>query len=93
MMRLTGCAAALMLALSTSSTNALAPNKSLNIERRNFFGIVGSAGAAALLGASGPANAAALKTGLASPFTGDFDDPNHPGCLRQVKGTCDFSQK
>lgn len=31
-----------------------------------------------------PANAA-IKTGAANSFTGDYDDPNHPGCLRQVK--------
>merc|ERR1712232_678013 len=23
--------------------------------------------------------------GQSSPFTGDYEDPNHPGCLRQVK--------
>jgi len=31
-----------------------------------------------------PANAA-IKTGVSNSFTGDYDDPNHPKCLRQVK--------
>merc|ERR1712008_549432 len=31
------------------------------------------------------ANAAAIRTGEGSSFTGDYDDPQHPGCLRQVK--------
>ena len=25
------------------------------------------------------------RTGLSSVFTGEYDDPNHPGCLRSVK--------
>lgn len=25
------------------------------------------------------------KTGLSSPFTGEYDDPNHPGCKREIK--------
>jgi len=29
--------------------------------------------------------AAPAKTGAASPFTGDYNDPQHPSCLRQVK--------
>ena len=31
------------------------------------------------------ANAVSAKTGLSSPFTGEYDDPKHPGCLRSVK--------
>jgi len=31
------------------------------------------------------ANDAETGDAPASPFTGDFEDPNHPGCLRQVK--------
>ena len=53
-----------------------------SVERRQFFGQL--AGAAALVAGAGEANAA-LKTGASSVFTGDYDDPNHPGCLRQVK--------
>lgn len=56
-------------------------------DRRNFFGAVGGAAAATAvaIGAPESANAAGIKTGIANPFTGDYDDPNHPGCLRQVK--------
>ena len=31
------------------------------------------------------ANAVSARTGAASVFTGEYDDPNHPGCLRSVK--------
>lgn len=55
--------------------------------RRMFFGyasgVVGGIGSIFQL-LPEPANAA-IKTGAANPFTGDYDDPNHPGCLRQVK--------
>jgi hypothetical protein len=53
------------------------------VERRNFFGQL--AGAAAVMAVGAPEAKAALKTGASNPFTGDYDDPNHPGCLRQVK--------
>lgn len=58
-----------------------------NLERRQLFGILGSTIAGAALVAASPeeAQAAPLKVGPSSPFTGDYDDPNHPGCLRQVK--------
>mmetsp|Transcript_33749 Transcript_33749/g.81596 ORF Transcript_33749/g.81596 Transcript_33749/m.81596 type:complete len:196 (+) Transcript_33749:127-714(+) len=80
--------------LATASTNALVTNnrspatKSFASDRRNFFGVLGGAAAAAVASAATPqpANAAgAIKTGPANPFTGDYDDPNHPNCLRQVK--------
>lgn len=79
-----------ILLLATASTNALVtnPNKALTFtsNRRNFFGLLGGGGAAAILASSSPANAAgSIKTGPANPLTGDYDDPNHPGCLRQVK--------
>merc|ERR1712113_1075470 len=32
-----------------------------------------------------PAFAASAKTGLSSVFTGEYDDPKHPNCLRSVK--------
>ncbi|KAL3941754.1 MAG: hypothetical protein SGBAC_003933 [Bacillariaceae sp.] len=54
-----------------------------SVDRRQWFGQ--AAGAAAVLVAGAQDAQAALKTGAASPFTGDYDDPNHPGCLRQVK--------
>lgn len=61
--------------------------------RRTFFGKSSefTKYAAAILVGSGiilqrPEPAiAAMKTGAANPFTGDYDDPNHAGCLRQVK--------
>merc|ERR1719506_416539 len=53
--------------------------------RAQVFGVLG--GAAAVVAGAGQASAAAstVKTGQASLFTGDYDDPNHPDCLRQVK--------
>eukprot|EP00571_Detonula_confervacea_P010733 CAMPEP_0172297824 /NCGR_PEP_ID=MMETSP1058-20130122/709_1 /TAXON_ID=83371 /ORGANISM="Detonula confervacea, Strain CCMP 353" /LENGTH=197 /DNA_ID=CAMNT_0013007019 /DNA_START=54 /DNA_END=647 /DNA_ORIENTATION=+ len=80
--------------LATASTNALVTNQSTTkpafaSDRRNFFGVLGGAAAVAAVAVTGvapPANAAgAIKTGPANPFTGDYDDPNHPDCLRQVK--------
>ena len=59
-----------------------------SVDRREMFGVIGSAitGAAVVASAPGEAQATpALKVGPANPFTGDYDDPNHPGCLRQVK--------
>mmetsp|Transcript_17477 Transcript_17477/g.20165 ORF Transcript_17477/g.20165 Transcript_17477/m.20165 type:complete len:221 (-) Transcript_17477:364-1026(-) len=66
----------------------------LSSSRRTFFGKsseLAKYAAATLAGSAGiilqrpaPANAA-IKTGAANPFTGDYDDPMHPGCLRQVK--------
>ena len=76
----------LALLATAGTTNALVTNQNaaFKSDRRNFFGIIGGATAAAI--ASAPANAAGgIKTGPANPFTGDYDDPNHPNCLRQVK--------
>lgn len=42
-------------------------------------------GGAALLASPQLASAVKATTGLSSQFTGDFDDPNHPGCLRTIK--------
>merc|ERR1712032_906601 len=55
--------------------------------RRQFLGLLGSgvAGVAILSGDAQEAGATAAKTGASSPFTGFFDDPNHPNCLRKVK--------
>ena len=72
------------LLATSATTNALVNHNKAFTSRRNFFGVLG--GAAAIVGTSKEANAAgAIKTGPANPFTGDYDDPNHPGCLRQVK--------
>lgn len=42
-------------------------------------------GGAALLVSPQLAGAVSARTGLSSKFTGDYDDPNHPGCLRTIK--------
>merc|ERR1719310_563601 len=42
-------------------------------------------GGAALLAAPQLAGAVKATTGLSSQFTGDYDDPGHPGCLRTIK--------
>lgn len=42
-------------------------------------------GGAALLAAPQLAGAVKATTGLSSQFTGDYDDPNHPNCLRTIK--------
>lgn len=76
---------ALLLLASFSGCNALAPH---HLEgRRAFFQGVASAvtATAVMVGSSESASAVIAKTGQASPWTGDYDDPNHPGCLRQVK--------
>lgn len=88
------CAAAAVLASSSSpganawsiSGGGISSGNAVG-RRQAFAGILGAAGAAAavVLAAPQEANAAAAKTGAASPFTGDYDDPNHPDCLRQVK--------
>mmetsp|Transcript_29017 Transcript_29017/g.43843 ORF Transcript_29017/g.43843 Transcript_29017/m.43843 type:complete len:183 (+) Transcript_29017:54-602(+) len=71
-----------ILFLLVGSTNALAPG--VGVKRRSFFGVVSGSASAFLL--ANNANAAGgIKTGASSSFTGDYDDPNHPGCLRQVK--------
>lgn len=79
--------------LATASTTALVTNQNnqpttFASGRRNFFGVVGGAAAAAVITAAPGAAYARdgkVKTGPANPFNGDYDDPNHPGCLRQVK--------
>ena len=53
------------------------------VNRRQIFGVMGGACGVALV--AGEANASAARTGASSPFTGFYDDPNHPNCLRQVK--------
>merc|ERR1719473_1503459 len=41
--------------------------------------------AGAALAAPLAANAVSARTGQSSVFTGEYDDPKHPGCLRSVK--------
>lgn len=41
--------------------------------------------AGALASVPGAAHAVKAQTGLGSVFTGEYDDPKHPGCLRSVK--------
>ena len=69
--------------VAATSTNALTSPT----DRRAALGQLLGAGAGAVLAVSMPqaASAAYLKTGGANPFTGDYNDPNHPDCLRQVK--------
>jgi hypothetical protein len=67
-----------LLALLASSSDAF------SVQRRSVFGAALGSAAATLLVAES-ASATSAKTGQASPFTGDYDDPNHPNCLRQVK--------
>ena len=80
------CATALLS--SSMMASAYVPSNakpSTNVERRQMFGIIGTAITGAVV-ASYPGEAqAAAKTGASSPLTGEYDDPNHPGCLRQVK--------
>ena len=62
--------------------------QAFSVERRQALThLLGGAATvvATLSAAPPPARATAAKTGSSSPFTGDYDDPNHPGCLRQVK--------
>ena len=72
-----------LAAAAATSTNAL----SMSTDRRGAFGKLLGAGAGAFLATAMPqaASATAAKTGAANPFSGDYNDPNHPGCLRQVK--------
>jgi hypothetical protein len=73
-------AACILSAFVMASTDAWSNG---NMNRRQIFGVIGAAGTS--LVAAQEANAAAAKTGASSPFTGFYDDPNHPNCLRQVK--------
>ena len=80
--------AAMMLALSTTTTTTQAWTMDRSsINRRDMFqGLLGGAGAVAISTLfPQEAEATTAKTGLGSPFTGDYNDPNHPNCLRQVK--------
>jgi hypothetical protein len=75
---------AAMLVASTTNAWSSSTTESSMMGRRQAFGLLG-AGAAAVILAPQEAGATAAKTGASSPFTGDYNDPNHPNCLRQVK--------
>lgn len=74
---------ALLISALAATANAWSMDSSNNLNRRQIFGVFGAAAGAAVMAQD--ANAATAKTGAASPFTGFYDDPNHPNCLRQVK--------
>lgn len=56
-----------------------------SIGRRQLLGRAFAAVGAVGAFAPSSAFAVAARTGQSSPFTGEYDDPNHPGCLRSVK--------
>lgn len=80
------CAAVAVASTSSSVVDALATNPT---DRRAAFGkLLSGAGVAAgvALVSTQPAAASQFpKTGQSSPFQGDYNDPQHPDCLRQVK--------
>eukprot|EP00980_Cylindrotheca_fusiformis_P006933 scaffold1443_cov113-Cylindrotheca_fusiformis.AAC.7 len=51
------------------------------VERRNFCGQLAGAAAVMAIGA----DQASAKSGPFSVFSGEFDDPNHPGNKRKIK--------
>jgi hypothetical protein len=74
--------------LSATPSDALVPNSHTenSLNRRGAFGLIGAGAVSAFfVGKGDVAHATAAKTGASSPFTGDYNDPNHPECLRQVK--------
>ena len=75
--------AAVIAASTTTTSDALTTKPT---DRRQVFGqlLAGGVAGAAFLASAQPASAA-MKTGGANPFTGDYNDPQHPDCLRQVK--------
>ena len=52
--------------------------------RRAFLSQLAAAGT--LAASPLAAQAISARTGLSSPFTGEYDDKNHPGCLRSMCG-------
>lgn len=58
--------------------------ESKNLPRRELLSRL-AAGIAASAVAPMAANAVSARTGLSSPINGEYDDANHPGCLRSVK--------
>lgn len=66
-----------------SAALALQPGQA-GLSRRDLLRFGTGATAAALMPAA-VANAVSARTGASSVFTGEYDDPKHPGCLRSVK--------
>ena len=73
----------LRIAVVAACCLSLASSLAHPTSRRDL--LFGLAGAAPLAMAPRAANAVSARTGAASVFTGEYDDPNHPGCLRSVK--------
>ena len=82
MTRFQSCTSTAIL-LMACSASALVPNEQPAVARRPF--LAGLAGAAFAASAAQPAFATKALTGASNPWTGEYDDPNHPSCLRQVK--------
>jgi len=61
------------------------PSSSRRAFFRKSFEFATLAGSSSIILQQPQPSNAAIKTGASNPFTGDYDDPNHPGCLRQVK--------
>mmetsp|Transcript_12380 Transcript_12380/g.39117 ORF Transcript_12380/g.39117 Transcript_12380/m.39117 type:complete len:172 (-) Transcript_12380:291-806(-) len=69
--------------IAALAVNALlpgAPPPQTTATRRGLLG-----GFAALVAAPAASHAVSARTGLSSVFTGEYDDPQHPGCLRSIK--------
>uniref|UniRef100_A0A7S0GII3 Uncharacterized protein n=1 Tax=Proboscia inermis TaxID=420281 RepID=A0A7S0GII3_9STRA len=77
---------ALMLVGASSALQQPLP-QSTQKSRRELLSFVGTGIVGVTFAVATPesAFAAQLKTGSSSVFTGDYEDPQHPGCLRQVK--------
>ena len=69
-----------VLAVSSSSALQIGAPQG----RRAFLSQLAAAGT--LAASPLAAQAISARTGLSSPFTGEYDDKNHPGCLRSMCG-------
>ena len=75
-------------ALCVSTVTSLSPSSWSRVSRRDAiskFVAAPLAATAAQALAPGAAHAVKAQTGQSSVFTGEYDDPFHPGCLRSVK--------
>ena len=76
----------LLLACLVAGSSALSIGTGAATRRDAIAGAFGAASAAAVtLASPRAAHAVSARTGLSSVFTGEYDDPNHPGCLRSIK--------
>ncbi|KAJ1482926.1 hypothetical protein T484DRAFT_2626340 [Baffinella frigidus] len=87
---LSGLAAAQAFCPAPATSGVLSLRaQSEGVSRRNVIaGLIGGASLAAV-NIIVPANANADT----SPYTGEYDDPNHPGCVRSVKVIAQKSSK